>query len=129
MGRLIDTDKLLEETRKDRDYAEKNGFLDMYYERQVLIDRIKSQPTAYDVDKVVEELEKLKNEKTMGSHKVMIKVSSMDVLEMRSTMNASEISKVIAEFLIENKGIIIEMIMENDTETLQYEIFNELTEI
>ena len=127
--RLIDADKLLEETRKDRDYAEKNGFLDMYYERQVLIDRIKSQPTAYDVDKVVEELEKLKNEKTMGSHKVMIKVSSMDVLEMRSTMNASEISKVIAEFLIENKGIIIEMIMENDTETLQYEIFNELTEI
>ena len=71
--RLIDADKLLEETRKDRDYAEKNGFLDMYYERQVLIDRIKSQPTAYDVDKVVEELEKLKNEKTMGSHKVMIK--------------------------------------------------------
>ena len=54
--RLIDADKLLEETRKDRDYAEKNGFLDMYYERQVLIDRIKSQPTAYNVDKVIEEL-------------------------------------------------------------------------
>ena len=30
MGRLIDADKLLEETRRDRDYAEKNGFLDMY---------------------------------------------------------------------------------------------------
>ena len=58
--RLIDADKLLEETRKDRDYAEKNGFLDMYYERQVLIDRIESQPIAYDVDKVVEELEELK---------------------------------------------------------------------
>ena len=57
MGRLIDADKLLEETRKDRDYAEKNGFLDMYYERQVLIDRIKSQSTAYDVGKVVEQLE------------------------------------------------------------------------
>ena len=57
MGRLIDADKLLEETRKDRDYAEKNGFLDMYYERQVLIDRIESQPTAYDVDKVVEQLD------------------------------------------------------------------------
>ena len=56
MGRLIDADKLLEETRKDRDYAEKNGFLDMYYERQVLIDRIESQPTAYDPEKVVEEL-------------------------------------------------------------------------
>ena len=59
--RLIDADKLLEETRKDRDYAEKNGFLDMYYERQVLIDRIKAQPTAYNVDKVVEQLESLSN--------------------------------------------------------------------
>ena len=49
MGRLIDADKLLEETRRDRDYARKNGFLDMYYERQVLIDSIKAQPTAYDV--------------------------------------------------------------------------------
>ena len=61
MGRLIDADKLLEETRRDRDYARKNGFLDMYYERQVLIDRIKAQPTAYDVDKVVEKLESLSN--------------------------------------------------------------------
>ena len=61
MGRLIDADKLLEETRRDRDYARKNGFLDMYYERQVLIDRIKAQPTAYDVDKVVEQLESLRN--------------------------------------------------------------------
>ena len=59
--RLIDADKLLEETRKDRDYAEKNGFLDMYYERQVLIDRIKAQPTAYDPEKVVEQLESLSN--------------------------------------------------------------------
>ena len=56
MGRLIDADKLLEETRKDRDYAEKNGFLDMYYERQALIDRIESQPTAYNVDKVVAQI-------------------------------------------------------------------------
>ena len=59
--RLIDADKLLEETRRDRDYARKNGFLDMYYERQVLIDRIKEQPTAYDVGKVVEQLESLRN--------------------------------------------------------------------
>ena len=56
MGRLIDADKLLEETRRDRDYARKNGFLDMYYERQVLIDRIESQPTAFDMEKIVEEL-------------------------------------------------------------------------
>ena len=61
MGRLIDADKLLEETRRDRDYARKNGFLDMYYERQVLIDRIKAQPTAYNVDKVVKQLESLSN--------------------------------------------------------------------
>ena len=61
MGRLIDADKLLEETIKDRDYARKNGFLDMYYERQVLIDRIKSQPTAYDPENVVEQLESLRN--------------------------------------------------------------------
>ena len=53
--------KRLKETRKDRDYAEKNGFLDMYYERQVLIDRIKAQPTAYDPEKVVEQLESLSN--------------------------------------------------------------------
>ena len=55
--RLIDADKLLEETRRDRDYAEKNGFMDMYHERQALKDRIEAQPTAYDPDKVVEKLE------------------------------------------------------------------------
>ena len=36
----------------------------MYYERQALIDRIKSQQTAYDVDKVVEQLEEVKNKDT-----------------------------------------------------------------
>ena len=61
MGRLIDADKLLEETRRDRNYARKNGFLDMYYERQVLIDRIEAQQTAYDPEKVVEQLESLSN--------------------------------------------------------------------
>ena len=34
----------------------KNGYMDMYYERQVLIDRIEAQPTAYDLDKVIEQL-------------------------------------------------------------------------
>lgn len=57
MGRLIDADKLLEETKKDRDYAEKNGFWDMYYERQTLIDRIEAQPTAYYPEKIMEQLE------------------------------------------------------------------------
>lgn len=54
--RLIDADKVLEETSRDRDYAEKHGFMDMYYERQALIDRIEAQPTAYDPDKVVDQL-------------------------------------------------------------------------
>ena len=67
--RLIDADKLLEETRKDRDYAEKNGFLDMYYERQALIDRIESQPTAYDLDEVVEKLEEIRVKKTCNKEK------------------------------------------------------------
>ena len=69
MGRLIDADKLLEETRRDRDYARKNGFLDMYYERQVLIDRIESQPTAYDPEKVVEQLEEIRLNKTCNKEK------------------------------------------------------------
>ena len=69
MGRLIDADKLLEETRRDRDYARKNGFLDMYYERQVLIDRIKAQPTAYDPEKVVEQLEEIRLNKTCNKEK------------------------------------------------------------
>ena len=69
MGRLIDADKLLEETRRDRDYARKNGFLDMYYERQTLIDRIEAQPTAYDVYKVVEKLEEIRVKKTCNKEK------------------------------------------------------------
>ena len=88
--RLIDADKLLEETRRDRDYAEKMDFLDMYYERQALIDRIKSQPTAYDVDKVVEKLEKLSDE----SYKAYcIAFNSDDRAEYDAYTNAIEIVK------------------------------------
>ena len=90
MGRLIDADKLLEETRKDRDYAEKNGFLDMYYERQVLIDRIKAQPTAYDLDDVVEQLKELADE----SYKAYcIAFNSDDRAEYDAYTNAIEIVK------------------------------------
>ena len=85
MGRLIDADKLLEETRKDRDYAEKNGFFDMYYERQTLIDRIKSQPTAYDVDKVVEQLESLRNAEAdyyyAGSNDVIDREDAIEIVK------------------------------------------------
>lgn len=88
--RLIDADKLLEETRKDRDYAEKNGFMDMYCERQVLINRIKAQPTAYNVDKVVEQLEELSDE----SYKAYcIAFNSDDKAEYDAYTNAIEIVK------------------------------------
>lgn len=39
--RLIDADKLIELMIRDRNYAEKNGFMDMFYERQHLIGVIK----------------------------------------------------------------------------------------
>lgn len=44
-------------------------------------------------------------------------------------MNANEIAEVIARFLIEEKETVIPLMMENDKETLQDEIFDELTEI
>lgn len=56
-GRLIYADKLIELMIKDRDYAGENGFMDMFYERQHLIGAINEQPTAYNVDKVVQQLE------------------------------------------------------------------------
>ena len=85
MGRLIDANKLLEETRRDRDYARKNGFLDMYYERQVLIDRLKAQPTAYDPEKVVEQLESLRNAEAdyyyAGSNDVIDREDAIEIVK------------------------------------------------
>lgn len=40
---------------------------------KAILDFIDMQPTAYDVDKTLEQLEDLKKEKDIGSHKVMIK--------------------------------------------------------
>lgn len=60
--RPIDADKVIEELRKDRDYAEENGFMDLYFERQALIERIEKQPTVCDIDKVVEQLGDYGNE-------------------------------------------------------------------
>lgn len=62
--RIIDANKVIEELRKDRDYAAKNGLMDLYFERQSLIKKIEAQPTAYDIDKVVEQLEDYGNEET-----------------------------------------------------------------
>lgn len=43
-------------------------------------------------------------------------------------MNAYEIAEVIAEYLVDNKDFTIAMIKDNDKETLQDEIYAELTE-
>ena len=43
-------------------------------------------------------------------------------------MNAYEIAEVITEYLVDNKELVIAMIKDNDKETLQDEIYAELTE-
>ena len=44
-------------------------------------------------------------------------------------MNAHEIAEVIAEYLVNNKNLVIVMIEDNDKETLKDEIYDVLTEI
>lgn len=46
--RLIDADALREQTVKDAKYAEKNGFMDLKFEREWLVKRIDEQPTICD---------------------------------------------------------------------------------
>ena len=66
MGRLIDADKLLETLQdlephcenKDYEYGMLNTM--RYYMPKIIND----EPTAYDVDKVVEQLEEVKNKDT-----------------------------------------------------------------
>lgn len=43
-------------------------------------------------------------------------------------MNAYEIAGVIAVYLLDNQDLVVEMIKDNDKETLQDEIYDELTE-
>lgn len=66
--RLIDADKL---TKQIAGMAFANNY--PANKALALCKLIDSQPTAYDVDNVLEQLEKLKNEKEIGSHKVMVK--------------------------------------------------------
>ena len=77
--------------QKKMDFWKKNGFLDMYYERQVLIDRIESQPTAYDVNKVVEEIKTLKEEAlgeyNMGEYNLDNNIGNSIAENYRKDMN------------------------------------------
>lgn len=42
-------------------------------------------------------------------------------------MNVRKMAEIIAEFLIDNKDMVIAMIKEHDKEMLQEEIYDELT--
>jgi hypothetical protein len=53
MSRLIDADKLIEDLKESYDECEIQTVLEYFG----IYEFIKEQPTAYDVDKVVEELE------------------------------------------------------------------------
>jgi len=92
MGRLIDADKLIELMIKDRDYAEKNGFMDMFYERQHLIDVIREQPTTYDQDKVVEQLEEYREEMEQFKCGGMLS-DMMEVIKAGGIVKENELSK------------------------------------
>lgn len=87
MGMLIDADKLIELMIRDRDYAGENGFMDMFYERQHLIGVINKQHIAYDVDKVVEQLE---NERKFWENAYD---SNLGKAKARSYVHAIEIVK------------------------------------
>lgn len=74
--RLIDADDFMERMECDTDICaemEQDGL-------KALKKYLDLQPTAYDVDKVVEQLEELKSEKDIGSHKVMIK-EAIDIVK------------------------------------------------
>ena len=71
--RLIDADAINFRCTYDGDCtADKERCLKcLDYECDVI--DIQNQPTVFDVDEVIEKMESLKDEKTLGSHKVMIK--------------------------------------------------------
>ena len=57
--RLIDADALREQTVKDAEYAKKNGFLDLQFEREWLVERIDRQPTVCDIEQIRTEIYQL----------------------------------------------------------------------
>ena len=54
--RLIDADALREQTVKDAKFAEKNGFMDLKFEREWLVGRIDNQPTVCDIEQIKAEI-------------------------------------------------------------------------
>ena len=50
------------------------------------------------------------------------------IILANSSKEKPQIAEVIAEYLVDNKELVIAMIKDNDKETLQDEIYAELTE-
>ena len=74
---LIDADKLMlhlnDYALQEAPFKGEDGNIAVYDAIVQCMEIVKEQPTAYDLDKVMEQLKALKEEKTLGSHKVMIK--------------------------------------------------------
>ena len=73
MGRLIDADKLYESLIEDISWLKEQDYETYCAVGDTIRFVTDQQPTAYDQNKVVEQLEELKEEKMLGSHKVMLK--------------------------------------------------------
>ena len=67
--RLIDADVLREQTVKDAKFAEKNGFMDLKFEREWLVGRIDNQPTVCDIDAIKAEIEQIADEEQKHDEK------------------------------------------------------------
>lgn len=60
----------------------------MYCERQVLIDRIEAQPTAFDTEKVVEQLKKIEDIFKAGSYNIATGLNkAIDIVKKGGEVN------------------------------------------
>lgn len=69
--RLIDADELINEMKNDDAFDS--------YELKMILENIENSPTAYDVDKVVENLEEMKSINGSMKTKLCIKFDEMTV--------------------------------------------------
>lgn len=73
MGKLIDADELMQEIL--------DKFSISYGLRAYICDIIKEQPTAYDVDKVVEQLEKESYQEFCDSERIVNLIDAIEIVK------------------------------------------------
>lgn len=78
--RLIDADALREQTVKDAEYAKKNGFLDLQFEREWLVERIDRQPTVCDIEQIRAEIEALPRELPTDARNMVRRTRVLDII-------------------------------------------------